>query len=94
MGKLLLNLTLGEPLAMMKKLPYFDDPIVLDVLLASALHLGFHDPINCFMFNVVRIELCRGKVIGHIRSVQERWKIGSKQFHIKYWVKSKERRNT
>jgi hypothetical protein len=46
MGKLLLNLTPGEPLALMKKLPCFDDPIELDVLLVGALHLGVHDLIN------------------------------------------------
>jgi hypothetical protein len=63
MGKLLLNLTPGEPLALMKKLPCFDDPIELDVLLVGALHLGVHDLINCHMFNAVRIELCRGQVL-------------------------------
>jgi len=47
MGKHLLNLNLGEPLALRKKLPCFNNPIDLDVLLAGALHLGVHDPINC-----------------------------------------------
>jgi hypothetical protein len=66
MGKLLLNLTPGEPLALVKKFPYFDDPIELDVLLVGALHLGVHDPINYFLFNAVKIELCRGQVLDHI----------------------------
>jgi hypothetical protein len=55
MGKILLNLTLGEPLSLVKKLPYFDDPIELDVLLASALHIGVHDSINFLLFNVFMI---------------------------------------
>jgi hypothetical protein len=46
MGKLLLNLTPSEPLALVKKLPCFDDPVELDVLLSGALCLGVHDPIN------------------------------------------------
>jgi hypothetical protein len=66
MGKLLLNLTPGEPLALMKKFPCFDNPIELDVLLVGSLHLGVHDLINCLLFNAVRIELCRGQVLGHI----------------------------
>ena len=37
MGKLLLNLTYGEPLSLMKKLPFFDGPIELDVLLEGSL---------------------------------------------------------
>jgi hypothetical protein len=93
MGKLLLNLTPGEPLALMKKLPCFDDPIELDVLLVGALHLEVHDPINCRMFNAFEIEFCRGQVLDHVQSVQERWKLWSKQFHIKHRVQAKERRN-
>jgi hypothetical protein len=72
MGKLLLNLTPSEPLALVKKLPRFDDPIELDVMLEGAIHLGFHDPIKYHMFNAIRIEFCRGQVLGHVRSVQER----------------------
>jgi hypothetical protein len=64
--KLLLNPTLGEPLALVKKLPCFSNSIELDVLLAVALRLGFHDPINCKFFNAVMIEFCRGQVLGHV----------------------------
>jgi hypothetical protein len=53
MGKLLLNLTPGEPLSLMKKLNFFDESIELDIILAGVLRLGFHDPINCCMFNVL-----------------------------------------
>jgi hypothetical protein len=54
MGKHLLNLTPSEPLALVKKFPYFDDSIELDVLLAGGLHLGVHDPINSRMFNAIK----------------------------------------
>jgi hypothetical protein len=60
-GKLLLNLTPGEPLALVKKFPCFDDLIELDVLLAGSLHLGVHDMIHYFLLNAFRIELCRAK---------------------------------
>ena len=53
MGKLLLNLTPSEPLSLMNKLNFFDEPIELDIILAGVLCLGFHDPINCCMFNVL-----------------------------------------
>jgi hypothetical protein len=66
MGKLLLNQTPGEPLALMKKLPCFDDPIELDVLLVGSLHLIVHDPINYLLFNVVIIDFCRGQVLGRV----------------------------
>jgi hypothetical protein len=70
MRKLLLNLTSGEPLTLMKKLPCFDDLIKFDSLLASVLCLGNHDLINCRLFDVGRIEFCRGQLLGCIRSVQ------------------------
>jgi hypothetical protein len=75
MGKLLLNLTTGETLVPMKKLPCFDNPIELDVMLVGALCLGVHDLINFHLLNAVRIDLCRGQVLGRVRSIQERWKI-------------------
>jgi hypothetical protein len=56
MGKLLLNMTLGEPLALMKKFLCFDDPIELDGLLESVLCFGVHDLINFFLVDAVRIE--------------------------------------
>jgi hypothetical protein len=52
MGKRLLNLTPGEPVSLMKKLPFFNDPIDLDVLLESALHIGVYNPIKYHLFNV------------------------------------------
>jgi hypothetical protein len=70
-----LNLTLGEPLSLVKKLPFFDDPIELDVLLMVALHLGLRDLINYFMFNPFNIELFRGQFLELILSVEERWKV-------------------
>jgi hypothetical protein len=78
MGKLLLNLTLGESLSLMKKLPCFDNPINFDSLLVGVLCLGFHDPINYLLFDVVRIEFCRGQLAQPHSKCQERRKIGSK----------------
>jgi hypothetical protein len=66
MGKLLLNLTPGEPLSLMKKLPCFDDPIELDGLLVGVLCLGVHDLINCHLFDAFRIEFCRGQLLSHV----------------------------
>jgi hypothetical protein len=42
----MLNLTPCEPLSLVKKMPYFDDPIELDVLLAGSPHLSVHVLIN------------------------------------------------
>jgi hypothetical protein len=89
----MLNLTPGEPLSMVKTFPYFDDPIELDVLLVGSLHLGVHDLIIFFLFDAFRIDLCRGQVLNHVRSVEKRWKIWSNQFHINYGVQAKERGN-
>jgi hypothetical protein len=61
MGKLPLNLTLGEPLALMNKFPRFDDPRDLDVLLVGSLRPGVHDTINYHLFNAVKIEFYSGK---------------------------------
>jgi hypothetical protein len=66
MVKRMLNLTPGEPLALMKKLPYFDDPIELDGLLAGVICLGVHDTINCLLSDVVVIEFYRGQLLGRI----------------------------
>jgi hypothetical protein len=71
MGKLLSNSTPSEPLALVKKLPCFDHPIELDVLLMGVLHLGVHDPINFILLNAVKIEFCRGQVLNHVRTVEE-----------------------
>ena len=58
MRKFLLNLALGEPLALVQELPYFDESIKLDPLLSSALDLCVHNMIIGFMFYVVRVDLC------------------------------------
>jgi hypothetical protein len=55
MGKILLNLTHGEPFSLVNKFTYFDDLIELDVLLVGALRFGVHDPINYFLLNVSNI---------------------------------------
>jgi hypothetical protein len=78
MEKHLLSLTSSEILSLVKKLPFFDDMIELDVLVDGDFNISVHDSINCFMFNVVRIDLCRGHVLDHVRSSQKRWKIQSK----------------
>jgi hypothetical protein len=59
MRKFLLNLAPGEPLALVQKLPHFDNKIKLKLLLASAPDLCVHDLISGCMFHVVRVELCR-----------------------------------
>jgi hypothetical protein len=46
MGKLLLNMTPGEPLALVNKLPYVNNPIELYFLLTSALFISVHDPVD------------------------------------------------
>ena len=46
MRKILLNVILGETLSLVKKLSYFDNPIQLDVLIVSSIHLSFHDLFN------------------------------------------------
>ena len=66
MRKLLLNLTPGDPLALVKKLPGFDNPIELDALLASALHLCIHDPINGSLFQAVRVKFCWFQMLCYI----------------------------
>ena len=53
MGKLLLSLVPGDPLALVWELPNFDNPIQLDLLLASVLDLCVHDPISFGMFHAV-----------------------------------------
>jgi hypothetical protein len=75
MGNIMLNLTLGEPLSLLKKFPCFDKLIELDVLLEGVIHIGVHDTINCLLFNEFMIYFYRVQVFGHIQSVKERWKI-------------------
>ena len=51
MGKLLLNLVPGEPLALVQDLSSFDNPIQLDLLLSGVLDLYVHDLISCGLFD-------------------------------------------
>jgi hypothetical protein len=46
MKKFLLNLALGEPLALVQELPCFDNPIKMDPMLESSLDLCVHDMIS------------------------------------------------
>jgi hypothetical protein len=55
--KFLLNLAPGEPLSLVQEFPCFDNPIKLDTLLASVLHLCVHNFISGFLFHAVRVEL-------------------------------------
>jgi hypothetical protein len=57
MGKLLLNLALGEPLSLVQELLCFGNPIKLDPLLEISLNLSFLDLINGYLFHAVRVEL-------------------------------------
>ena len=66
MGKLLLNLIPSEPIALVMKLLDFDNPIELNALLASALHLCIHDPINGSLFQVVRVKFCWFQILCYI----------------------------
>jgi hypothetical protein len=43
MRKFLLNLAPGEPLALVQELPFFDNPIKMDPLLARFVDLCVHD---------------------------------------------------
>jgi hypothetical protein len=56
-----MNLTSGEPLSLLNKFPCFDNPIELDVLLASSLNLGVHDLINHRLLNAFKIEFLGAK---------------------------------
>ena len=53
MRKLLLNLVPSEPLALVQELASFDNPIQLDILLASVLDLHVHDTICGGLFHLV-----------------------------------------
>ena len=52
MRKLLLNLVPGEPLALVQELARIENPIQLDLLLASVLDFHFHDTICGGLFHV------------------------------------------
>jgi hypothetical protein len=57
MRNFLLNLALGEPLALVQDLPCVDNSIKLDPSLASSLDLFVHNMINGFMLYAVKFEL-------------------------------------
>jgi hypothetical protein len=57
MRKFLLNLAPGEPLALVQKLPCFDDLIKLDHLLSSALDLCVHNLITRCMLYAIEVGL-------------------------------------
>jgi hypothetical protein len=69
MGKLLLNLNLGEPFFWLKKMSNFDNPIELDVLLASSLDLVVRDPIHCRLLKENEIEFYRIQLFIPLRCV-------------------------
>jgi hypothetical protein len=66
MEKLLLNLAPHEPLALMKNLPCFDDPVELYVLLVGAINLCIHDLINYSLLKVVKVELRSGPMLNYL----------------------------
>jgi hypothetical protein len=66
MVKLLLNFPTSEPLALVKKFPYFDNLVEIHIILVGVFHLCIHDLINCIMFKEIMVELCRGQVLIHI----------------------------
>jgi hypothetical protein len=68
--KLLLDLALGEPLALVYELPCLDNPIKLDLLLASALDLCVHYLIGECLFHVVRVELYWCQLFDDLKGVQ------------------------
>ena len=57
MRKFLLNLALGEPLALVQELPCFDDSIKLDPLLLSALDLSIHNLIMGFLLYAFGVDI-------------------------------------
>jgi hypothetical protein len=53
----MLNLALGEPVALVQELPDFDNSIKLDPLLASSLDLLVHNLIIGFLLYAIGFEL-------------------------------------
>lgn len=70
----MLNLVPGEPLAMVKELTCFNNPIQLDPLLASVLDLCVNDIISCGMFDVAGVEICWCHLLSNVECV-EQWEI-------------------
>lgn len=67
MGKISLNLALGEPLFWVKKLPCIDDLIEFYVLLLGILHFGVHDMIHYILFNAIMIDFNGGQLVSFIK---------------------------
>jgi hypothetical protein len=57
MNIFLLNLASSEPLALVQELPYFDNPIKLDHLLASDFDLCVHNMITGCLLHAFEVEL-------------------------------------
>jgi hypothetical protein len=57
MKKSILNLAMGEPIALVQELSYFDNSIKLDPLLASALDIFVNNVIIECMLYAVRVEI-------------------------------------
>lgn len=70
MGKPLLILAPGEPLALMKKFPYFDNLVEFYVLSVSILCLGVHDFIHCIIFKAIRNDFNGDQLLDFLRGVQ------------------------
>jgi hypothetical protein len=66
MVNILLNLTLGEPCALVNKFSFFENLIELYVMLIGSIHICVHDIIHCILHNVVRIEFYRGQMLNHL----------------------------
>jgi hypothetical protein len=66
MRKFLLNLSPGEPLALVQELRCFDNFIKLDPLLASALDLFVHNMITGFLLYAIGVELCWGNLFCYL----------------------------
>jgi hypothetical protein len=70
MRKFLLNLALGEPLALVQELPCFDDSIKMDPLLSSSLDLCVHNLKVGFLLDAVGVELCWCQLFCYVLGVQ------------------------
>ena len=55
--KLLLDLALGEPLALVLELTCFDNSIKLDLFMSSYLDLCVHNMITRFLLHAVKVEI-------------------------------------
>jgi hypothetical protein len=87
MGKLLLNLTLGEPLALVKEFPCFDNLIELDVLLVGSLHLGVHDLVYYFYSMQSILSFLGDQVLGTSKVSKRGGKYGQNNSTLNTWCK-------